>query len=298
MMSVSILKQITKWSVIIVIVLTLFVVIALHSISSRLRGDADSISTLFDEYNYEYVVNLDTIDGSAIRSITTGKLNSTKTILFFHGAPGSWKDYSDYLIDKDLQRASKMIVIDRPGYGYSDYGHPETSIIQQAKIARQITSLNSRVSIILVGFSYGGPVATAYAGLYPEQVSSILLMAPVLAPGHEKIFWFNKPLSWPPISVLMPKYIKVANAEKLSHQSALEQITLLYQHISALTIHLHCLDDWVAPYEPNVNWASKNISNYRLIDWEGDGHFLPNSKIDIVKPELLKLVSTDILPMH
>lgn len=282
--------KLVKWTAIVCVGLALLVIIALHSISSYLRAGPATVTVLFEEHNYDYEVNIDTIGGRFIRSITTGELNSDKTILFLHGAPGSWRDYSDYLVDHRLQHTSKMIAIDRPGYGYSDYGHAESSIIEQAKIARQITQLHGQDSLIIVGHSYGGPVATAYAGLYPEQVSAILLLAPVIAPDHEKIFWFNRPLSWAPIRALMPRYIQVANVEKLTHQSALEDMTPLYDSIKAHTIHMHCHDDWIAPYQPNVHWASEHITDFTIVAWEGDGHFLPNTKIDTILPELLSLV--------
>ena len=293
-MTLSIFKLLIKWTAIVCVGLGLLVIIALHSISSYLRSGPDTVTALFDEHNYDYEVSIDTIQGRSIRSIRTGQINSAQTILFLHGAPGSWRDYSDYLVDPILQQTSMMIAIDRPGYGYSDYGHAEPSIIQQAKIAQQIIQLDAQDSVILVGHSYGGPVATAYAGLYPEQVSAILLLAPVIAPDHEKIFWFNRPLSWALIKALMPKYIQVANVEKLMHHAALADVTPLYESIKAPTIHMHCHDDWIAPYQPNVHWASEHITDFTIVAWEGDGHFLPNTKIDTILPQLLSLVGPDV----
>ena len=292
-MALTMFKQIIKWILLTFIGLTLIIIIALHSLSSYVRGGPDAISSLFEAYNYDYQVKIDTSQGRTIRSITTGNLNSRRTIVFLHGAPGSWKDYSDYLIDRQLQSYSKMIAIDRPGYGYSDYGKAEPSIIKQAKLLHDIIDVQPQDSLVLVGFSYGGPVATAYAGLYPEQVSGILLLAPVIAPGHEKVFWFNQPLGWALIEALFPKYIQVANVEKLEHNSALEELTPLYEQISAPTIHMHCWDDWIAPFEPNVDWSSNHIKNATIVDWEGDGHYLPNSKIDTILPYLIGLLTND-----
>jgi len=292
-MALSLFKRIITWILITVFGLTLIIIIALHSLSSYLRGGPDAVSALFEEYNYDYQIKIDTSQRRTTRYITTGNPNSHRTILFLHGAPGSWKDYSDYLIDRQLQSYSKMIAIDRPGYGYSDYGEAEPSILKQAKLVHDIINVHPQDSLVLVGFSYGGPIATAYAGLYPEQVSGILLLAPVIAPGHEKVFWFNRPIGWTLIKALMPKYIQVANVEKLTHNSALEELTPLYEQISAPTIHMHCWDDWIAPFEPNVDWSSSHIKNSTIVDWDGDGHYLPNSKIDTILPHLIGLLTND-----
>jgi len=291
-MTILILTRIVRWLTLTLVGLCMLIIIALHSISSYVRGGSDAIKELFKEHNYEYQVSIDSYQGRSIRHITTGHVNSDQTILFLHGAPGSWKDYSDYLVDEKLQKFAKLIAIDRPGYGFSDYGQAESSIIEQAEIIDKIIGADPQDSLILVGYSYGGPVATAYAGLFPERVKGILLLAPVIAPGHEKVFWFNRPLSWPLIKALMPKYIQVANVEKLSHNTALESMTPLYAHIAAPTIHMHCSDDWVAPYQPNVNWSSERIKNSTIVSWEGDGHFLPNSQIDTVLPHLLRLIES------
>lgn len=45
------------------------------------------------------------------------------TLFFIHGSPGSWKGYREYLMDPDLLKHFRIIVIDRPGFGYSDAGH-------------------------------------------------------------------------------------------------------------------------------------------------------------------------------
>ncbi len=84
-----------------------------------------------------------------------------------------------------------MIAMDRPGYGYSDYCNEETSITERVEIAHAIIQLYNIDYLLIVGYSYGGPIADSYAGRYPEKIFNFLLLAPVIATYDEKIFWFN-----------------------------------------------------------------------------------------------------------
>ena len=53
-------------------------------------------------------------------------------VIFLHGAPGSLSAFIDYLKNKELQKSVNMIAVDRPGYGYSNFGKEETSLQAQA----------------------------------------------------------------------------------------------------------------------------------------------------------------------
>ena len=44
------------------------------------------------------------------------------TLVFVHGSPGSWMHYMKYMWDGDLRKKFRIVAIDRPGFGYSDFG--------------------------------------------------------------------------------------------------------------------------------------------------------------------------------
>ena len=286
------IRKTAIWFSIIFIAVITIILILLHSVSGYLRGNDKTLETTFKESNYHYSLHHDTLLGHDIRWFSTGDNAISKTILFFHGAPGSWQDFSEYLVDSYLQDNVQMIVMDRPGYGYSDYGKAQTSISIQADIAHEIVKSTKVDSLILVGYSYGGPVAGAYAGKYTERVSSVLLLAPVVAPLDEKIFWFNYVIDFPLLHWIFPRYIQVANEEKLSHSKALHDISHEWTNITAPVIHLHCTDDWIAPYTPNTQWTQDNINGQiDIVHWTGDSHFLPNNIYKRVLPILKSLVA-------
>ena len=60
-------------------------------------------------------------DGHHLHYATTGN-DSLPTIFFVHGTPGSWDAFEKYLKDKELLHKFRLVSIDRPGFGYSDFG--------------------------------------------------------------------------------------------------------------------------------------------------------------------------------
>ena len=55
------------------------------------------------------------------------------TLLFVHGTPGSWDAFKAYLKNKELLQYYRIISIDRPGFGYSDFGNA-MNLTEQTKI--------------------------------------------------------------------------------------------------------------------------------------------------------------------
>lgn len=261
----------------------------LYYFGSTMRSDKQ-IAKAFNSLSYQ--IHREEIFNHPTRWITTGSETADWTILFFHGAPGSWMDFEDYLIDSILQQSVRMIVIDRPGYGDSDYGNAETNIIRQARIAHQIMQKERHRRQLIVGYSYGGPVAGAYAARYGTTSDHLLLLAPVVHPEAERIFWFNSWLNTSLARSLLPGFINTASDEKLSHAKALNAIRHDWSRIKTPTTHLHCTDDWIAPYYANAAWTQQNITTQLLTQksWAGDSHFLPNSLIDTILPTMIDIL--------
>jgi len=255
----------------------------------------DKTKELFEKAGVPYQEHIEVINGRSNRWIESGSSESKYTILFFHGAPGSWADFSFYLTDSTLVAHSHMISIDRLGYGLSEYGQIEPDIHKQVKIAHEIIQNYDVDSLIVVGYSYGGPIAPIYATEYPDRVAEVILLAPVVNPEAEKIFWFNPIIDNGLAKALLPKYISAANDEKMHHVQSLSAVMQDWDHIAVSVTHLHCEDDWIAPFEPNTTWVKSHIDSDLLtqIFWDGDSHFLPNTVPQRILPILYKAIHID-----
>jgi pimeloyl-ACP methyl ester carboxylesterase len=92
-------------------------------------------------------------------------------VLLIHGLPGTAADFEDVT---PLLAGHRTIAIDRPGFGYSSGGY----VPFDTQIAT-INTLMGRLGIaraILVGHSYGGTVALAFAERHPSEVQGLVLV--------------------------------------------------------------------------------------------------------------------------
>lgn len=285
--------KILKWIGIILLAIPVIIIILLHVFESNFRSGPKMIEKTFEANNIPHKVQTAPYQDGALRWIEVGNPEAPNTVLFFHGAPGSWSDFSDFMNDPDLLEHAFFIALDRPGYGYSNYGQAEGSIMNQVAAAEFIMERYDPDTLMVVGYSYGGPIAGCYTAHNKENLKSLLMLAPVNAPDGERIFWFNHIFKTKLAKLILPTFINVANDEKMAHTEALQVIRGDWAEIEVPVVHMHCTDDWIAPYEVNTNWSKENIpaDQLQMITWTGNSHFLPNQVKDRIKPVMLELLT-------
>lgn len=98
-------------------------------------------------------------------------------LILIHGSSGNLNDYT-FSMAGQLTDRYRVIVLDRPGLGYSDQlGDGGASIADQAALlARAADEIGVRDPMIL-GNSYGGAVALAWAIHRPREVAGLVLVA-------------------------------------------------------------------------------------------------------------------------
>lgn len=118
------------------------------------------------------------VPGARIHAIDTG--GEGPAVVFIHGNPGSALDFEGVM--QSLRTRCRCIAVDRPGFGYSERSALRQTPTDQAKaLHAALEELGAR-RVVLVGFSFGGPVAVAYALTYPDEVKALVLLAAVLDP--------------------------------------------------------------------------------------------------------------------
>ena len=111
-------------------------------------------------------------NGTKIHYIDQGK---GKTIIMIHGLGGSHRNFEK--IAKELSKDYRVIRIDLPGFGLSEFPEKRedfVSIYDEA-LNSFITQLKLD-SIILMGNSMGGMISWAYTYKHPEKVEKLILM--------------------------------------------------------------------------------------------------------------------------
>lgn len=124
-------------------------------------------------------------------------------IVMVHGILSSWRVFT-YALAPSMARDHRIIVIDRPGWGYSlTTGGPLSLAAQATAIAALIEKLELNKPL-LVGHSMGGAVSMALAVHHPEAVRGVALIAPLTQPIDQPADLFKSYLLpkalWGPIS--------------------------------------------------------------------------------------------------
>ncbi|MGN6190101.1 MAG: alpha/beta fold hydrolase [Conexibacter sp.] len=123
-------------------------------------------------------------------------------VVLLHGLPGTAQDFDAVAA---RLRGVHTIAFDRPGFGFSSGGyHPLAD--QLATIRQLIESLGSR-QVVLVGHSYGGTLALAYAEQRPQDVRGLVLVDAAAAGQRSGAFeraqsHLVQALSWPVVQPL------------------------------------------------------------------------------------------------
>ncbi len=212
------------------------------------------------------------------------------TVIFLHGSPGSSQDFYDYLLDTTLLTKANLIVLDRLGYGYSDFGKAEPSIEKQATVVNSFIEINRIEDIIVVGWSFGGPIAAKMA-VQNKKIDALLLLAPAIDPNHEKHFALGYLAKWKLTRWLVPVTFRVAEMEKLAHTKELAQMKDEWSEIRIPVAHMHGEKDNLVPFQ-NLAFSKRVIYKEFLkpVIVKGGGHLFPWKNYDLAQENIMKLL--------
>jgi pimeloyl-ACP methyl ester carboxylesterase len=105
----------------------------------------------------------------------------TPPILVIHGAGCNLEDMR-LAFGERLASRHRVILIDRAGLGYSARKGRGSAPSYQAAILRDVLDRLGVARAIVVGHSWGGTLAAAFALDYPDRAAGLVLLAPPLYP--------------------------------------------------------------------------------------------------------------------
>ena len=251
-----------------------------------------ALNKFFSENHIPGKISYYTSYGRKIRYISIGN-DSLPALLMIHGAPSSAGIYRVRFRDSIMLRTFKIIAVDRPGYGYSGFGHPEPSIQKQSEMIRPLLdSLHkARHPIIIAGASFGAPIACRLAMDHPELVDGLVLTGPSLAPGKEKVFWFAHFIEHWSIRWFIPRMFKSANTEKLHHKEELEKMLPYWKNIHVPVMYLQGANDKLIDTS-NASFARKQLVNVPFFEtyfFPNRGHYLGPGQWPVIRSYIMKM---------
>ena len=231
------------------------------------------------------------VDGQSIHFVYSDNEHNV-LVVFIHGSPGSWDDFSRYLSTDSLLSNYDMVSIDRPGFGYSDYGLAEPSLKNQARLMCEVLKKFDHERKILVGHSLGGPVIARLAMDFPEMAQGLLFLAPSIDPEMEKFEWFRPLIKTWLGDLVTPTDFWVSNEEIVPLKAELTKMLPLWSGISIPCIVIHGTNDTFVPVQ-NADFAKKMIADslIRVKYLEGVHHFIPWTHAPVIVEAINELVS-------
>ncbi|MEO0676692.1 MAG: alpha/beta hydrolase [Pseudomonadota bacterium] len=133
------------------------------------------------------------VDGVRVHLVQEGE---GPDVVLLHGAGGSTRDFTYQFVDRIKDRY-RVTVIDRPGLGYSDrlrdYGLFSRAAETPRDQARLLQAAAAQVGVetpIVLGHSFGGAVALAWALERPDNIAGLVMVGGVANEWEGGLGWF------------------------------------------------------------------------------------------------------------
>jgi pimeloyl-ACP methyl ester carboxylesterase len=284
----KILKKAFKIFSIIIIVIIMALIVLFYRFSTP-KTDK-KIEDDFLKSNSSIYLNQHQYKDYKYRVLTTKKeLDTTlPTVIFVHGSIGSLLDFKAYLKDEEINKNANLISYDRIGYGINQTGEVKESIAFESELLADLIKDIPSENIILVGYSYGGPIVLALK----NKVKSIVLLAPAVYSKVEPMPWGLNLYKWKVTRILMPKIWQAASKEKLSHKNDLAQFENNWSSNKSNIISVHGKEDWIVPYSNSIFLQEKFTNKqFELVTLNEAGHGLVWSHFKEIKKVILQQIN-------
>ncbi|MBU6372075.1 MAG: alpha/beta hydrolase [Alphaproteobacteria bacterium] len=206
--------------------------------------------------------------GWRISALATPARDASWKVVVISGTP-SWSEYWAPTIAK-LPTTREMIVADRPGFGPSEPTAAVPILTQQAAALSAMLDGPPNQRVVLIGQSYGAPIATLIASQHPDKVGALVLMSGFFGdpgPTAKRLVGLGA-VAGP----LLPRDLKNALAEVRGQHAQLPDIRTALAGLKQPVVVLHGDKDTFVPPQAARALAAEVGARYVAVP-AGD-HFL------------------------
>jgi pimeloyl-ACP methyl ester carboxylesterase len=276
--------QILKMGFLIVVgILLMWILIAPGCMTFRLSDE--KAQSMFARKGLDLKTETIKVNGKDIHYAMVGN-DSLPSLVFLHGSPSAWNAFLSYMQDPELLFHFRMVSIDRPGFGYSDFGYALPLEEQSKMLMPVFNEINNGKAVYLAGHSLGGPLVVKMAADAPELFAGIMLISgsvdPDLEPKENWRFFMERM----PFKYLLPGSFRPSNTELVYFKKDIISLVPDFTKVKCAVYLVHGdKDSWVPP--GNVEFAKQklvNASAVKVVMLPGGTHFIPwTRKKDITK---------------
>lgn len=187
------------------------------------------------------------VDGARIHLVDIGPEDASEPpIVLIHGASVNLRDMKIALGD-ELAKSRRVIIVDRPGRGYSTRPEDGWRLERQAQLIHAAVKAQGAEKPVIVGQSLGGAVALSYALNYQDEMSGLVLLASVSHEWPGGVAWYNKASGWPVVGALLrriviPVYAPIAAKKGVIDSFKPDEAPPGYYEASGLTLLFRAKD--------------------------------------------------------
>lgn len=230
-----------------------------------------------------------TVAGRTIQAVVAGRPARPK-VLFIHGSPGSWDAFASMLDRPELNERATLVFADRPGYGGSGAGRPERSLTRQAEAMNALLDLDDPTQpAIVVGHSYGGPVAGVMAMGGDPRIAAAVLVAGSVDPKLEQTLWIQWIADAWAFRWMVPQSLDVCNQEILALKTELTAVEERWSTIRIPVTVLQGLDDELVP-PGNADFLAARLPNAKVERIPDLGHFIPWQRPELITQAIVEML--------
>ena len=254
------------------------------------------------------------IENTRVRYVEAG---AGPAVVLIHGNAGSVDDF-DFERLGLLCRDHRVMAVDRPGHGKSARPNDADANLQyQTRVLHETLSRLGVTHPVLVGHSWGGSLALAYAVEYPLELSAIVLLAPAAYSDGGPDQFMRAVLKTPVVgdvsltmgrvifgehllkkelqkafyaSSVPEEYLRQASSSWLRHKQLrailedeysldkdLEKVSRHYSEISIPVVIVTGDRDKVVSAKHNAYRLKTSIAHSQLVELKNTGHQLPQT---------------------
>ena len=229
-------------------------------------------------------------NGCDLHYAKTGN-DSLPTLFFVHGSPGGWTKFMRYMYDKELLKKYRMVSVDRPGFGFSEFGQARNLQQQSEIISVLLKKIQNGKPVYAAGRSYGGPMIIKLSVDNPGIFDGLVLIAAALDPAAEKPEKWRPIMSEFPLKYFLPGAWRPSNKELWYLKNELKDLVKQLPAITCPVVILHGDKDGLVPVS-NAEFSKKMLVNARSVSVTiipGANHFVSDNHYELVKDVFMKL---------
>tara|TARA_R110002049_G_scaffold295613_2_gene483073 strand:+ start:27 stop:881 length:855 start_codon:yes stop_codon:yes gene_type:complete len=244
----------------------------------------EAVLNKFKEFEIKPRLTSEIFKEYRFRKLTFINNDTLPTMVFVHGTIGSSTDFIGYIVDSVLSKKANFISYDRVGYNYHDKHETQASIAFEEYLLQYVTKDLNKSKTIIVGYSYGGPIALATKDMFKK----IILVAPAVFSEVEPDFWFTNIYKWKFTRWLIPEVWKQAGKEKLTHKEDLRKFEDDWTQNKNKILGIHGTKDIIVPFTNSKYLEEKFPENqFELIKIPNANHYLIWTEFEQIREQFL-----------